>query len=53
MICKEIHQKKQWVTIVEEIFLMEKLTYKLRLQETQLNRKWGKLTLYKTQNKRH
>ena len=46
----QIPTKKQWLTIVEEIFLMEKLTHKLRLQEAQLDRKWEKWTIYKAQD---
>ena len=34
---------------VEEIFLMEKLTHKLRMQETQFEDKWRKWTYYRTQ----
>lgn len=42
--------KGQWITIVEEIFLMEKLTHILRLQEAQLDIKWEKWTQYKALN---
>ena len=42
--------KDQWITIVEEIFLMEKLTHILKLQEAQLDQKWEKWTLYKALN---
>lgn len=41
--------KGHWLIIVEEIFLMEKLIHILRLQEVQLEEKWGTLT-YKIQN---
>ena len=37
---------EQWVSTVEEIFVMEKITHKLRLQETQFLEKW---TDYRTQ----
>ncbi len=40
---------EQWMCIVEEIFVMEKLTHKLRLQEAQFNKKWEKWTDYRTQ----
>ena len=35
----------QWTQIVEEIYLMEKLTHIVRLQETQMEKKWEKWTL--------
>lgn len=35
---------EQWVCTVKEIFVMERLTHKLRLQETQFVRKWEKWT---------
>ena len=37
---------EQWVSTVEEIFVMEKITHKLRLQETQFLEKW---TDYRTE----
>ena len=30
----------QWLDIVQEIFMMEKMTYSLRLKEGEFNRKW-------------
>ncbi len=38
----------QWIGIVEEIYTMEKLTHRLKLQQTQLEEKWEKWTLFKT-----
>ena len=35
--------EEQWVCIVEELFVMEKITHKLRLQETQFEDKWEKM----------
>ena len=32
---------EQWMEIVEEIHIMEKMTYRLRLQETQYEEKWS------------
>ncbi len=32
--------EERWLCIVEETYVMEKLTHKLRLQETQFNEKW-------------
>lgn len=43
------YKVEKWVCTVEEIFVMEKLTHKLRLQETQFNEKWEKWTDYRTQ----
>lgn len=40
----------QWIGIVEEIYTMGKLTHHLRLQQTQLEEKWKKWTLFKTKN---
>ena len=36
--------EKQWMCTVNEIFVMAKMTYRLRLQETSFNKKWEKLT---------
>ena len=33
---------EQWTTIVEEIYVMERLTHKLRLKEKLMDRRWGK-----------
>ncbi len=41
--------KQQWLCIVEEIFVMGKLIYVLRLQETQFNEIWEKQTDYRAQ----
>lgn len=39
----------QWVCIVEEIYVMDRLTHKLRLKELQFRKKHGKIdTLLKT-----
>ena len=35
-------QCKQWLSIIEEIQRMEKLTYKLKLKEELFARNWGK-----------
>lgn len=35
-------QKKEWITIVEEIYLIENLTCILRLQKSPCKRKWEK-----------
>ena len=40
---------EQWLSIVEEIFVMEKLTHELRMQETLFLEKWNKWTEYRTQ----
>ena len=40
---------EQWLSIVEEIFVMEKLTHMLRLQKEQFPAKWEKWTFYRTQ----
>lgn len=39
---------EQWTKIVEEIYIMEKITHRLRLQEAQHEEKWLKWTTYKT-----
>ena len=41
--------REQWLGIVEEIFGMEKMTYKLRLQEDLFLKKWEKWTNYTNQ----
>ena len=41
--------REQWLGIVEEIFVMEKLTHKLRLQEDLFLEKWEKWTDYTNQ----
>ena len=43
--------REQWMCIVEEIFVMEKITHKLRLQESQFESKWRKWTDYRIQEK--
>ena len=43
--------REQWLSIVEEIFVMEKLTHDLRLQETLFLERWEKWTEYKSQQK--
>ncbi len=45
----EPQTKDQYVTIIEAISTMEKLTHTLRVQEAQLDKKWRKWTTYKTQ----
>ena len=40
--------KGEWIGIVEEIYVMEKLTHRLRLQQAQLEEKWEKWTLFRT-----
>jgi hypothetical protein len=40
---------EQWLCIVEEIFVMERFTHKLRLQEDLFLEKWEKWTMYNTQ----
>ena len=42
--------QEQWTEIIEEIYIMEKLTHRLRLQEMQLEDKWLKWTFFKTGN---
>ena len=41
---------EQWIGVIEEIYIMEKLTHRLRLQETQMEDKWEKWTLFKNRN---
>lgn len=42
--CKETPPTKyQWLTIVEEIYVMEKQTHKLRLQEAKFDSKWTQM----------
>src|SRR4029434_5463746 len=38
----DMPQCKQWLSIIEEIQGMEKLTYKLKLKEELFARNWGK-----------
>lgn len=38
-----------WTQIIEGIYAMEKLTFKLQLQEPQIEEKWEKWTLFKTE----
>ena len=40
----------QWLEIIEEIYTMEKLTHRLRLQEAQLKNKWLKWTNFRLSN---
>ena len=42
--------QEQWLETVEEIFIMEKMTHRLRLQETQMDDKWEKWTLFRTKS---
>lgn len=42
--------QNQWLAIVEEIYIMEKMTFRIRLQEEQGEQKWTKWTLYKDSN---
>uniref|UniRef100_A0A3Q3ASL9 Reverse transcriptase domain-containing protein n=1 Tax=Kryptolebias marmoratus TaxID=37003 RepID=A0A3Q3ASL9_KRYMA len=42
--------QEQWTGIIEEIYIMEKLTYRLRLQQTQMEEKWMKWTSFKTKD---
>ncbi len=46
----DLPSQDHWIGIVEEIYTMEKLTHRLRLQQTQLEEKWEKWTLFKTKN---
>lgn len=39
--------EEQWMCTVDEIFVMEKITHKLRLQETQFEDKCEKWTEYR------
>ena len=38
--------KEEW-SIVEEIYAMEKLTHRIRLQQAQLEEKWEKWTIFR------
>ena len=38
---------EQWMCIVEEIYVMEKMTFMLRLQETMFFKRWDKWIWYK------
>ena len=40
---------EQWLCIVEELYVMERFTHKLRIQEELFLEKWLKWTEYKTQ----
>ena len=40
----------QWMAIVDQIYIMEKMTFRMRLQEVQGEQKWEKLTIYKNTN---
>lgn len=40
--------KPQWINIVEDISQMEKLTYSIRLTESDYNEKWRKWTCFKS-----
>ena len=39
---------EQWLCIVEEIYVMERFTHRLRIQEERFLEKWDKWTQYKT-----
>jgi len=39
-------KQEQWLEIVQEILVMEKLTYLLRLKENVFEKKWGKWNIY-------
>ena len=49
---KEPPTKDQWITIIEGIYTMEKITDKLQLQEAQMDQKWNKWTDSRPQNRR-
>ena len=40
--------KEEWIGIVEEIYVMERLTHRLRLQQAQLEEKWEKWIIFRT-----
>ena len=40
--------KEEWIGIVEEIYVMERLTHRLRLQQAQLEEKWEKWIILRT-----
>ena len=40
----------QWMAIVEEIYIMEKMRFRMRLQEVQVEQKWEKWTIYENSN---
>ena len=42
---------EQWIELVDGIFIMEQMTYRLRLQEEQIERRWWKWTNYKSSNR--
>ena len=44
----DLPTQENWMEIIEEIYVMEKLTHRLRLQETQLEDKWLKWTFFRT-----
>ena len=37
----------QWEELIEGIYVMEKMTHRLRLQETQMEEKWTKWIIHK------
>lgn len=41
------HRHSQWLDKVQEILMMEKITYSLRVKEAVFNRKWGKCIRFK------
>ena len=43
----DLPTQENWMEIIEEIYVMEKLTHRLRLQETQLEDKWLKWTFFR------
>lgn len=48
---KEDPLTNQWNDIVEEIFGMERLTYTLRIQQSEFAEKWTKWIEYKSQRR--
>ena len=42
---------EQWIELVDGIFIMEQMTYRLRLQEEQIEKRWWKWTNYKSSNR--
>lgn len=49
----DIPTQDQWTHLVEEIYTLEKMIHRLRLQEAQFNEKWSKWTIYMTDQRQN
>ncbi len=45
---EDVPTQEQWTHLVEEIYKMEKMTHRLRLQEAQFEEKWRRWTMFMT-----